>query len=108
MEIKVGNFVKTYDLCTGKIYISQIQHIYNKDKDIVCWSGTDEFRYEGEKPLKIKPYTAIWVKSDSRWVFKLPKNGYACFSTMVLDACEDYAVPYRLGVSNEKVEYLLP
>lgn len=108
MDIEIGNYVKTYDLCTGKINIGIIEHIYNKDKDIECWRGSDEFRYKGEPFKKIKSNTAIWNKKEQRWVFKYYDPHCACFSTIIVDACPEYAAMYRLCINNEKVTYKLP
>jgi hypothetical protein len=99
--IKEGYYVKTYDLCTGEIVISQINHVINKDKYISTWRGNDEFCYEDGKFIKIQPYTAIWDKEKYRFVFKLPRVE-ACFATIVVQACESLR---PLLIDNEKVTY---
>lgn len=99
--IKESYYVKTYNLCTGEIVISQINHVINKNEYILAWCGNDKFRYENSEYIKIKPYTAIWDKQNCRFVFRLPRPE-ACFSTIVVDVCE-YLEP--LLVNNEKVTY---
>lgn len=108
MDIEIGNYVKTYDLCTGEICIGIVEHIYNKDKDIDCWRGSDEFCYKGEPFKKIKSNTAIWDRKGRRWVFKFYDPHCACFSTIIVDACPEHAVMYRLCIDGEKVKYRLP
>ncbi len=104
MEIKVGNFVKTYELNSGEISIDIIEHILNKNINISSWSGTDTLFYENSNnPIKIFPHTAIWDKRNKRWVFKHWDEKCACFSTIVLDACNEDAAMYRLLVENETV-----
>ena len=105
-DIQIGNIVKTYNLCTGEITIDVINHIYRADKVINCWRGDDEFSYRGERTFrKIKPRTAIWDKSNGRWVFKhINMNGRACFSTVILDASEPEMQVFRLHIPNERVK----
>lgn len=102
IEMKKGDYVKVYDLCTGEITISIISFVEKRDKKIECWSGINEFRYEGEEEKRIiKPYTAIWDKRNMRWVFSLPRD-YACFSSVIVDNCNWIE---RLLISGEKVTY---
>ncbi len=104
MDIKIGNYVKTYNLCTGEISIGIIKHIFNKNKKIECWRGSNEFKYINEPFNKIKFNTAIWDKKEQRWVFHYD-NSCACFSTIIVDACPRYAVMHRLYINKEKVTY---
>lgn len=101
-KIKVGNYVKCYNLCTGEIIISQINNVFDKNVGISTWRGNDEFRYNGSKKFKkIPPYTAIYDKSYRGWVFRLNRLE-ACFSTKIVDAS---CILIPLLVSNEKVTY---
>lgn len=105
MEVKIGNIVKTYDLCTGEIEIGQIEYILDKDVEIECWRGTNELKYEGEKDfITIQPNTIIWDKRNRRYVFKYYDEECACFSTVVLDCCSEDVAIHRLIVNNEKVK----
>ena len=100
--IKVGEYVKAYNLCTGEIIISKVSHIERRNKKIECWRGNKEFKYENEEEFReIKAYTAIWDKRNMRWVFKLPREE-ACFSTIVVDNCKWID---RLLINDEKVTY---
>lgn len=104
--MKINDYVKTYNLCTGKIQIGNICNIITKDKEIDVWSGTNEYRYEDEKKYRtIKPNTIIWDKRNKRYVFAYydeMMKGHACFSTVVVDTCEDLSC---LLINDEKVEY---
>ena len=104
MDIKIGNLVKTYNLVTGELAIGQINGIFRKSKNIICWRDSDELQYEGEKNwTKIPEGTAIWDKLNMRWVFKhKDTNEQACFSTIIVNAC-DYDDIELLYVDNEKI-----
>ena len=98
-------YVKTYNLCTGEIKIGNVNHIYDKDKIIDCWSGTNKFYYKDEEPIIIEDNTMIWDKRNKRYVMSYTddrNNGYACFSTIVIDKSEYLNT---LLVDNEKVKY---
>lgn len=100
--MKIDHYVKMYCLGYGEIVISQVSHIEKKNKKIECFRGNNEIRYVGEEEfITIKPYTAVWDKRYSRWIFKLPRNeGF--HGMVIVDYCE-YLEP--LLVSQEKVNY---
>lgn len=101
MEIKVGNYVKTYDLCTGKIKIGIIKHIFDKDDFISCWRSYNELKYESEQYFKnIPSFTAIWDKRCKRWLFRYAEQDIASFSTVIVDVCP---MLEPLLISEEKV-----
>ena len=106
MEIKRGNFVKTYNLCTGEIAINKIDYILDEDIEIVAWMGCREFRYADGRRIQFPNRTLIWDKRNKRCVFKHIDDGCACFSTIVLDACSEESAPYRLFTEGEKATYL--
>lgn len=99
-------YVKTYDLCTGKIAIGNVNCIYDEDKLINCWTGTNKFCYENEKESKIiENNTMIWDKRNKRYVMSFNEeryHGYACFSTIVINKSEDLST---LLVSDEKIKF---
>lgn len=105
MEIKIGNIVKTYDLCTGEIAIGEIEHILDKDVEIEVWAGTDILVYKDEEEkTQILNNTIIWDKDNKRYVFKhWCDDDMACFSTVVLDACTPDVAIHRMVISDEKI-----
>lgn len=102
MDIKKGYFVKTYDLCDGRIEIGRIDNIINEDKIIDCWSGCNALRFRNEEYITFEKNTIIWNKKKSRWVFYYANYGEACFSTIVVDVSEYLE---SLLIDNEKVIY---
>ena len=104
MEIKVGNFVKTYDLCSGEIALGVIDNILQKDKNISGWT-VDKVFYDDETQDDIIPDTAIWDKKHQRWIYAHGREEYvSAHSVIVLDACQPEEVPYRLLVEGENIK----
>lgn len=105
MEIKIGSIVKTYCLSDGEIAIGQIEHILDLDKEIECWRGAWELKYEGEKGFRtIKSNTIIWDKRERRYVFKYFDISTSCHTTIVVDSCEPDVALWRMTVSGEKIQ----
>lgn len=104
MEIKAGNFVKTYNLCDGEIAIGIIEKIVRRNKNISGWT-CDKVIYEDGSIDNIVGDTAIWDKKHQRWLYSHNREEYvSAHSVIILDACQPDVVPYRLLVEGENIK----